>query len=90
MNLLVSSHLNFPSPLLCPSPACPTTPACIIIMDDIPVRSPPSTTTPVPSLKIPTASSPTASSSPHSHDGAQQEFTKLQPTLIIPQAILHK
>ncbi|MBW0508146.1 hypothetical protein O181_047861 [Austropuccinia psidii MF-1] len=28
--------------------------------------------------------------SPHSHNEAQQEFTDLQPTLMIPQAIFHK
>ncbi|MBW0472696.1 hypothetical protein O181_012411 [Austropuccinia psidii MF-1] len=38
---------------------------------------PPSTPTPVPS-------------SPHSHNDACQEFTNLQPTLMIPQAIFHK
>ncbi|MBW0575707.1 hypothetical protein O181_115422 [Austropuccinia psidii MF-1] len=65
-------------------------PHSIIIIDDIPVRSPPrvpspSTPTPVPSTVIPPIApkNPTASS-PHSHDEPRQEFTDLQPTLIIP------
>ncbi|MBW0502981.1 hypothetical protein O181_042696 [Austropuccinia psidii MF-1] len=58
---------------------------------------PPSTPTPVPSPEIPPISpeNPTASSSPvtsfpHSHDEICQEFTDLRPTLMIPQAIVHK
>ncbi|MBW0538676.1 hypothetical protein O181_078391 [Austropuccinia psidii MF-1] len=34
--------------------------------------------------------SPPAPSSPHSHEEACQEFTDLEPTLMIPQAIIHK
>ncbi|MBW0523502.1 hypothetical protein O181_063217 [Austropuccinia psidii MF-1] len=33
---------------------------------------------------------PIGSPSPHSHDEAQQEFMYLQPTFMIPQAIVHK
>ncbi|MBW0497195.1 hypothetical protein O181_036910 [Austropuccinia psidii MF-1] len=42
------------------------------------------------SPKNPTASYPPVSSSPHSHDEACQEYTDLQPTLMIPQAIVHE
>ncbi|MBW0512779.1 hypothetical protein O181_052494 [Austropuccinia psidii MF-1] len=31
-----------------------------------------------------------AESSPHSHNEAWQEFTNLRPTIMIPQAIVHK
>ncbi|MBW0462884.1 hypothetical protein O181_002599 [Austropuccinia psidii MF-1] len=58
---------------------------------------PPSTPTPVPSLEIPpispknlAASSPPVQGSPHSHNEACQEFTDLQLTLIVPQAIVHE
>ncbi|MBW0527463.1 hypothetical protein O181_067178 [Austropuccinia psidii MF-1] len=57
------------------SPARPTPPHSIITIDNMPIRSPP------PSL-VPR--------SPHSHDDARQEFTDLQPTLMIHQAIFHK
>ncbi|MBW0525605.1 hypothetical protein O181_065320 [Austropuccinia psidii MF-1] len=77
------------SRLVCPSPACPTTPSFIIITDDMPVGSP-SIPTQVPSPVIPTAFSPVGTSSPHSHDEAQQEFTELLPALMIPRAIVHK
>ncbi|MBW0551653.1 hypothetical protein O181_091368 [Austropuccinia psidii MF-1] len=104
-NHLVSP--KFSSPLLCPSPACPTTPCLIIIINDTPVGSPHpispaptpprSTPTPVPSRDLPpiAAKSPTASSLPvpsssPSYNDARQEFTNLQPTLMIPQAIVHK
>ncbi|MBW0475046.1 hypothetical protein O181_014761 [Austropuccinia psidii MF-1] len=62
----------------------PDTPHSIIIIDNSPVTPPPPS-----SLEIPTASSPLAQSSPHSHNEAQQEFTNLLPTLIIPQEIVH-
>ncbi|MBW0516867.1 hypothetical protein O181_056582 [Austropuccinia psidii MF-1] len=59
--------------------ACPTPPHSIITIDNMPgASSLPST------FKNPTASSP------HSHDEDCQEFTNLQPTLIIPQAISHE
>ncbi|MBW0506743.1 hypothetical protein O181_046458 [Austropuccinia psidii MF-1] len=60
----------------------PTPPHSIIIIDDMPVGSPPPST---PTLEIPPISpeNPTASS-PHSHDETCQEFTDLQPTLMIP------
>ncbi|MBW0484743.1 hypothetical protein O181_024458 [Austropuccinia psidii MF-1] len=60
--------------------ACPATPTSVIIIDDMPIGSP----LPPISPKIPTASSP------HSHDEAQQEFMYLQPTFMIPQAIVHE
>ncbi|MBW0500684.1 hypothetical protein O181_040399 [Austropuccinia psidii MF-1] len=60
--------------------ALPATPGSVIIIDHTLVGSPPPST---PSPEIPTASST------HSHNEAWKEFTKLRPTLIIPQAILH-
>ncbi|MBW0498710.1 hypothetical protein O181_038425 [Austropuccinia psidii MF-1] len=79
-NCLVSP--NFPSPLLCPSPARPATPHSIVIIDNTPVRSPP----PI-AAENPTASSPPVPSSSHSYIDACQELTDLQLTLMIPQAI---
>ncbi|MBW0571787.1 hypothetical protein O181_111502 [Austropuccinia psidii MF-1] len=52
-NLLVSHHfyfftpINFSSPLLQPSPACPATPCFIIIINNMPIGSP------LPSAKLP-------------------------------------
>ncbi|MBW0561054.1 hypothetical protein O181_100769 [Austropuccinia psidii MF-1] len=40
-------------------------------------------------LPPPSAPKNPTASSPHSHNEAQQEFTNLQPTLIIPKAIIH-
>ncbi|MBW0548882.1 hypothetical protein O181_088597 [Austropuccinia psidii MF-1] len=54
--------------------ARPTPPHSVITIDDMPVGSP----------------SPLVPSFPHSHDDTHQEFTDLQPTLMIPQAIIHK
>ncbi|MBW0486471.1 hypothetical protein O181_026186 [Austropuccinia psidii MF-1] len=54
--------------------APPATPASVIIINNTPVGSP----------KNPTASSP------ESHNEAWQELKDLQPTLMIPQAIIHK
>ncbi|MBW0543958.1 hypothetical protein O181_083673 [Austropuccinia psidii MF-1] len=73
--------------------ACLFTPYSIIIIKDTPIESPPShpvfplsTPTPVPSqcpqepqLLLPPVQSPS-----HSHNDACQEFTNLQPTLMIP------
>ncbi|MBW0545710.1 hypothetical protein O181_085425, partial [Austropuccinia psidii MF-1] len=53
--------------------ARPSTPHWIIIIDDMPVRSPPPVQSPS-----------------HSHNDTCQEFTNLQPTLMIPQAIVHE
>ncbi|MBW0486672.1 hypothetical protein O181_026387 [Austropuccinia psidii MF-1] len=68
--------------------AHPTTPRSFIIIDNMPIR------TPLPHLpvssEIPTAPSPLVPRSPHSNNKALQEFTNLQPILIIPQAIVHK
>ncbi|MBW0488986.1 hypothetical protein O181_028701 [Austropuccinia psidii MF-1] len=58
--------------------ACPTPPPAIIIIDNTPVGSLPAI-----APKNPTVSSP------HSHNEALQEFTDLQSTLMIPQAIDH-
>ncbi|MBW0526465.1 hypothetical protein O181_066180 [Austropuccinia psidii MF-1] len=82
---------NFPSPLLQPSPACPATPCLFIIIDDTPIGSPPpSTPTVVPATEIPPiAPKNSTPSSPHSHNGAHQEFINLKPTLLIPQEIFH-
>ncbi|MBW0520860.1 hypothetical protein O181_060575 [Austropuccinia psidii MF-1] len=55
--------------------------------------APPSTFLPWRSLPLPPRTQPPpppAPSSPHSHNEACQEFTNLQPTLMIPQAIAHK
>ncbi|MBW0478773.1 hypothetical protein O181_018488 [Austropuccinia psidii MF-1] len=74
----------------------PTPPHSVIIIDDMPIGSPPcvpppSTPTPVPSQEIPPISPENPTSySPHSHNEALQEFTKLRPTLMIPQAIIYK
>ncbi|MBW0537246.1 hypothetical protein O181_076961 [Austropuccinia psidii MF-1] len=38
----------------------------------------------------PSASKNPTTTSPHSHNDARQEFTNLQPSLMIPQAIVHK
>ncbi|MBW0489571.1 hypothetical protein O181_029286 [Austropuccinia psidii MF-1] len=51
------------------------TPTSVIIIDNAPVGSPPPF---LPQRSLPTPSSP------HSHDEACQEFTNLQPTLMIP------
>ncbi|MBW0546858.1 hypothetical protein O181_086573 [Austropuccinia psidii MF-1] len=80
--------------------SCPATPHLIIIIDDIPIGSPPPISpaqtllpsTPTPDLppiaaENPTTSSPPVPSSSHSYDDSRQEFTNLQPTLMIPQAI---
>ncbi|MBW0462369.1 hypothetical protein O181_002084 [Austropuccinia psidii MF-1] len=71
-------------------PTCEPEPE-VIIIDDMPVRSPtppPSPCVPPPiASNNPTASSPPVPSSSHSYDDACQEFTNLQPTLMIPQAI---
>ncbi|MBW0485930.1 hypothetical protein O181_025645 [Austropuccinia psidii MF-1] len=105
-NLLLSPHFtifalpNFPSPLLQPSPACPTTPHSVIIIDDMPVVSfppPPSSPIPNPSSLVPPLHYypsffprdpnrllPLAPSTPHSHNEAWQEFTNLKLTLMIP------
>ncbi|MBW0489278.1 hypothetical protein O181_028993 [Austropuccinia psidii MF-1] len=83
-NLLVGPHYS--SPLLCPSPARPAKPASVIIINNTPIGSPLHSFTRDPSHfpKNPTTSSP------QSHNEAWQEFTSLQPTLMIPQAIIHK
>ncbi|MBW0480546.1 hypothetical protein O181_020261 [Austropuccinia psidii MF-1] len=61
--------------------ACPATPHLVIIIDNMPVGSP----TPPPFLEIPPiASKNTTPCSPHSHNEVCQEFTDLQPTLMIP------
>ncbi|MBW0485529.1 hypothetical protein O181_025244 [Austropuccinia psidii MF-1] len=60
--------------------ALPATPTSVIIIDNMPVGSPPPF--------LPWRSLP-APSYPHSHDEACQEFTDLQLTLIIPGAIFH-
>ncbi|MBW0554325.1 hypothetical protein O181_094040 [Austropuccinia psidii MF-1] len=66
---------------------CPATPCSVIIIDDMPIGSP--TSPPSPCVTPPF--SPTlVPSSPHSHNDACQEFTNLQPTLMIPSAIVHK
>ncbi|MBW0548614.1 hypothetical protein O181_088329 [Austropuccinia psidii MF-1] len=70
--------------------ARPATPPSIIIINNIPIGSPPSLEIPPIAAKKPTASSPPAPSYPQSHDEAQQEFTNLRPTLMIPQAIFHE
>ncbi|MBW0490043.1 hypothetical protein O181_029758 [Austropuccinia psidii MF-1] len=56
------------------------TPASAIIIDNMPVASP----------LLPSAPKSPNASSPHSHDKACQEHNDLQPTLMIPQAIIHK
>ncbi|MBW0520558.1 hypothetical protein O181_060273 [Austropuccinia psidii MF-1] len=80
--------------------ACPATPCSVIIINNTPIGypppisltpNPPSTPTLVPSPNLPpiasenpTASSPPVPSSSHSYHDARQEFTNLQPTLMIP------
>ncbi|MBW0499921.1 hypothetical protein O181_039636 [Austropuccinia psidii MF-1] len=64
--------------------ACPTPHYSVIIIDDMPIGSPLPFLLPLMFPQDPTASSP------HSHNEAFQEFTDLQPTLMIPQAIIHK
>ncbi|MBW0483126.1 hypothetical protein O181_022841 [Austropuccinia psidii MF-1] len=59
----------------------PALPGSVIIIDDMPVGSPPPLS---PSPENPTTSSP------QSHNEAWQDFTELQPTLMIPQAIIHE
>ncbi|MBW0530217.1 hypothetical protein O181_069932 [Austropuccinia psidii MF-1] len=63
--------------------ARPTTPHSVIIINNTPVSSP--LNLPLPLLpwrfQLPP---PLAPSSPHSHNEAQQEFTDLQPTQMIP------
>ncbi|MBW0470879.1 hypothetical protein O181_010594 [Austropuccinia psidii MF-1] len=56
--------------------ACPST-SCSFIIDNKPVRNPP-----LPPSLFP--KSPPAPSSPHFKNEALQEFTNLQPTLMIP------
>ncbi|MBW0548298.1 hypothetical protein O181_088013 [Austropuccinia psidii MF-1] len=100
-NLLASHHfsfftpINFFSPFLRPSLACPTTPRSIIIIENTPVGSSTPTLVPSPEIppsspKKPNASSPPVQSPSHSNDEACQEFSDLQPTLMIPQTIIHK
>ncbi|MBW0561716.1 hypothetical protein O181_101431 [Austropuccinia psidii MF-1] len=66
-----------------------TTPRSIIITYDMPVVSP-LPRDPFQCPKNPNASSPPVQSPSHSHNNTRQEFTDLQPTLMIPQAIIHK
>ncbi|MBW0515908.1 hypothetical protein O181_055623 [Austropuccinia psidii MF-1] len=54
--------------------ACPTTPPSIILIDNMPIGSP------LPN----SATFPLWDPSPHSHNDTRQEFTGLQPTLMIP------
>ncbi|MBW0492490.1 hypothetical protein O181_032205 [Austropuccinia psidii MF-1] len=75
---------NFPSPLLQPSPACLATPASVILIDNMPIGSPP----PFLCQFLAQRSLP-APSSPHSHDEAHQEFTDLWPTIMILGAIVY-
>ncbi|MBW0497506.1 hypothetical protein O181_037221 [Austropuccinia psidii MF-1] len=65
--------------------ACLATPASVIIIDNMPIGSPPSI-----SPEITTASSPLVPSPPHSHNEAWKKFTDFQPTLMTPRAIVHK
>ncbi|MBW0587792.1 hypothetical protein O181_127507, partial [Austropuccinia psidii MF-1] len=62
---------------------CPATPRSIIIIDDIPVGSP----TLPPFTPVPIATKNPTPSSSHLYYDTCQEFTNLQPTLMIPQAI---
>ncbi|MBW0476640.1 hypothetical protein O181_016355 [Austropuccinia psidii MF-1] len=57
--------------------SCPDTPCSFIIINNMPFGTPP----PPPSGSPPL---PPAQSSPHSNDEAPQEFTDLQPMLMIP------
>ncbi|MBW0508273.1 hypothetical protein O181_047988 [Austropuccinia psidii MF-1] len=70
--------------------SCPATPRLVIIIDDMPVGSPPSI---CPSTPVPPPSHchqesnrllPPVPSSSHSYNEALQDFINLQPTLMIP------
>ncbi|MBW0487299.1 hypothetical protein O181_027014 [Austropuccinia psidii MF-1] len=64
--------------------ACPATPASIIIINDTPFGSPTPPPSP-PTLQIPPSAPRTPAPSPsHYQDEACQEFTNLQPALMIP------
>ncbi|MBW0529257.1 hypothetical protein O181_068972 [Austropuccinia psidii MF-1] len=67
--------------------ARPATPRSIIIIDNMPVGSPPP---PPLQPRFSSQRSLPVQSPSHSHDDARQEFTGLRPTLMIPQAIIHK
>ncbi|MBW0483099.1 hypothetical protein O181_022814 [Austropuccinia psidii MF-1] len=60
-NFTFFTLLNFSSPLLWPSPACPATPASVIIINNTPVRYPPPST-PTPEIPLISPKNPTTSS----------------------------